>query len=308
MPRVPGRFWTAVLTPFAEDFSCDVERLAAHCRDLVEQGCDGVALFGTTGEGPAVGTLDRQQTLDALLDRGFPAERLIVSASTATLPESAELARHATRSCGCPVLVMPPFLFRDGIGDEGVFRYYATLIDRVAEPNLRVILYHIPGVSGVPLRPPVIRRLIERYPDVIVGIKDSGGDWDYTEELIRRFSRLAVFTGSEMHIHLSLRQQGAGTICGLGNVIAPLLRLFADAPDITARRRLLPHIQRADTIMSRGPFVACLKAWMAALHGDPGWNRLLPPMSPLVARDAQRISKDFQRFLAECPATAEAAA
>jgi 4-hydroxy-tetrahydrodipicolinate synthase len=308
MARLTGRFWTAVLTPFDADYSCDVERLSAHCRDLVDQGCDGVALFGTTGEGPAVGTLDRKRTLDGLLESGFPAERLIVSASTATLPESAELARHATRSCGCPVLVMPPFLFRDAIGDEGVFRYYATLLDRISEPNLRVILYHIPGVSGVPLRPPVIRRLVERYPDVIAGIKDSGGDWDYTEELIRRFSQLDVFTGSEMHIHLSLRQQGAGTICGLGNVIAPLLRMFADAPGITERRRLLPLIQRADTIMSRGPFVACLKAWMTSLHRDPVWNRVLPPMSPLVARDAQRVSDDFRRFLAECPTTTAAAA
>ena len=308
MARVPGHFWTAVLTPFDSNYSCDVERLSAHCRDLLDQGCDGVALFGTTGEGPAVGALDRKRTLDALLDGGFPHERLMVSASAATLPESVDLARHATRSCGCPVLIMPPFLFRDGIGDEGVFRYYATLLDRISEPSLRVILYHIPGVSGVPLRPPVIRRVLERYPDIIVGIKDSGGDWDYTEELIRRFSHLAVFTGSEMHIHLSLRQQGAGTICGLGNVIAPLLRMFADAPGLTERRRLLPWIQRADTIMSRGPFVACLKAWMASQHGDPHWNRLLPPMSSLITRDAQRVSNDFRRFLVECPTAASAAA
>src|SRR6478736_1061246 len=151
MSRVSGRLWTAVLTPFNADYSCDVLRLAAHCRALLAQGCDGVALFGTTGEGPAIDARDRRRTLDALLESGLPPERFMVSASTATLSESVELARHAASSCGCPVLVMPPFLFRDGIGDEGVFRYYATLLDRVALASFRVILYHIPGVSGIPL-------------------------------------------------------------------------------------------------------------------------------------------------------------
>lgn len=291
--------WTATVTPVDGSYRCDVGRLRAQCRRLIEQGCDGVALFGTTGEGPAFATAERMHALHALLDDGFPAERLIVSASAAALPNSVELARQATKAGVAGVLLMPPFFFRDGIGDEGVFRFYAALIGKIDDPALRALLYHIPGASGVAVRPPVIRRLIERYPGNIVGIKDSGGDWSYTEELLRRFSSLAIFTGTEIHIHLALQQHAAGTICGLGNVIAPLLRRLFNAPNITERRRFLPAIQRADSIMSRGPFIACLKAWLAAETGDPALSRPLPPMAPLPAVDAARLAADFAAFLRE---------
>jgi 4-hydroxy-tetrahydrodipicolinate synthase len=295
-PPLTG-LWTAALTPIDASYRCDVPRLAAHCRRLFEQGCDGVALFGTTGEGPAFGAGDRRRVLEELLAGGLEAKQLIVSASTASLPDSIDLARQATRAGVAGVLLMPPFFFREGIGDEGIFRYYSALIDALGEPNLRALLYHIPGASGVPVRPPVIRRLLDRYPENIVGFKDSGGDWAYTEELLRRFSSLAIFTGSELHIHLALQQHGAGTICGLGNVIAPLLRRLFDAPGITERRRLVPLIQRADSLMSRGPFVACLKAWVASEAGDPEWARVLPPMAPLPGLDSRRLAEDFRRFL-----------
>jgi 4-hydroxy-tetrahydrodipicolinate synthase len=290
-------FWTAVLSPVDRDYRCDARRLAAHGRRLFAQGCDGIALFGTTGEGPVFGAAERRRVLDALLADGIEPRRLIVSASAASLPDSVELARHAVKAGVAGVLMMPPFFFRDAIGDEGVFRYYAALIDRIGDPALRGLLYHIPGTSGVPVRPPVIRRLMERYGEVIAGFKDSGGDWSYTEELLRRFSRLAIFTGSELQIHLALRHRAAGTICGLGNVIAPLLRRLFDCPGITERRRLLPFIQRADSLMSRGPFIACMKAWIAAESNDPEWLRVLPPVAPLPALDAIRLAADFRAFL-----------
>ncbi len=287
------------MTPIDSAYRCDVPRLMAHCRRLFDQGCDGVALFGTTGEGPAFGAADRRRVLDELLADGLPPERLIVSASTASLSDSIDLARQATRAGVAGVLLMPPFLFREGIGDEGIFRYYAALIDGLAEPGLRALLYHIPSVSGVPVRPPVIRRLVDRYPGNLVGIKDSGGDWAYTEELLRRFSQLAIFTGNEIHIHLTLQHHGAGTICGLGNVITALLRRVFDAPGITERRRLMPLIQRADSLMSRGPFIACMKAWVAAETGEPEWLRVLPPMAALPGLEANRLADEFRRFLGE---------
>jgi 4-hydroxy-tetrahydrodipicolinate synthase len=299
MTKPLSGLWTAVLTPIDRAFRCDVPRLAAHCRHLFGQGCDGVVLFGTTGEGPAFGAADRRRVLDELLAAGLPPDRLIVSASTASLSDSIDLARQATRAGVAGVLLMPPFLFRDGIGDEGIFRYYVALIDGLAEPDLRALFYHIPSVSGVPVRPPVIRRLLDRYPANIVGFKDSGGDWGYTEELLRRFSQLAIFTGNEIHIHLTLQHHGAGTICGLGNVIAPLLRRLFDAPGIAERRRLVPFIQKADSLMSRGAFIACMKAWVAADTGDPEWRRVLPPMAPIPGLEANRLADDFRRFLDE---------
>ncbi len=297
MARRLAGFWTAALTPVDGNYRGVVGRLLAHCRRLIAAGCDGIGLFGTTGEGPAFSAAERVRVLDEMLAAGFPADKLIVSASAASLPDSVELARQATKANVAGVLLMPPFFFRDGIADEGIFRFYAALIDQIGEPGLQALLYHIPGACGVPVRPPVIRRLIERYPGIIVGMKDSGGDWGYTEELLRRFSTLAIFTGSEIHIHLALQHHGAGTICGLGNVIAPLIRRLVDAPNITERRKLVPAILKADSIMSRAAFVACLKSWIASETGDPAWSRTLPPMAPLHAVDAQHLAADFAAYL-----------
>lgn len=291
--------WVATVTPVDKSYRCDVGRLLAHCRRLLAAGCDGIGLFGTTGEGPEFSAAERMRVLDAMLADGFPAEKLIVSASAASLGDSVELARQATKAKAAGVLLMPPFFFRDGIGDEGIFRFYAALIDQIGDPGLQGVLYHIPGACGVPVRPPVIRRLIERYPGNIVGMKDSGGDWGYTEELLRRFSSMAIFTGTEIHIHLALQHHAAGTICGLGNVIAPLLRQLFDAPNITERRKFIPSILKADSIMSRAAFIACLKSWIASETGDPAWSRTLPPMAHLHAVDAQYLAADFMAFQRE---------
>jgi 4-hydroxy-tetrahydrodipicolinate synthase len=298
----PTGFWTAVLTPLDSDYGCDVVRLGAHCRHLLDQGCDGIALFGTTGEGPEFSTRQRLKTLDALIAGGIPVHRILVSASSTALADSVELSRHATQVGAAGVLVMPPFFLRNGVTDEGVFTFYAALIDHIGSSDLKALLYHIPSVSGVAVRPPVIRRLVERYGDMIIGIKDSGGDWTYTQDLLQRFTRLSVFTGTESHIHLALDQNGAGTICGLGNVITPLLRQLFDCANLAERRQMLPFVQKADSIMSRGAFVACLKSWIASEKGDPGWALTLPPMMPLTATESRNLVADFRRFLSTVPA------
>jgi len=293
----PSGLWTAVLTPITADYTCNIDGLRSHCLTLLDHGCDGIALFGTTGEGPEFSTQDRLRALDALLASGIAPKAIIVSASSSTLADSVELGRHAAQLGVAGVLLMPPFFFRSGVTNEGVFRFYAALIDRIASSHLRAILYHIPSVSGVAVHPVVIRRLIERYGDLIIGIKDSGGDWAYTQQLLHRFTRLSIFTGTETHIHLALEQNAAGTICGLGNVIAPLLRQLFDCPGLNARRQLLPFIQKADSIMSRGAFVACLKTWVATELGDPSWARTMPPMVPLTTIEARHLVADFRGFL-----------
>ena len=232
-----------------------------------------------------------------MIAAGIPPNKLIVSASSATLADTIELARHATSAEVAGVLVMPPFFARDGVSDEGIFRFYSLVIERIALQHARVLLYHFPAVCGIALRPRVIRRLVERYGDQIVGVKDSGGDWNYTRELLDRFSQLSIFTGTETHIHLALERQGAGTICGLGNVIAPILRQLFDCSSLSERRKLLPIIQKADSIMSRAAFVACLKAYIAAQSKDPEWRRTMPPIMPLPSIEAGNLVADFENFL-----------
>ena len=291
-----GGLLAAVTTPVDEDLGCNAKLLEERCRYLLEMGCDGLALFGTTGEGPLFSVQQRLSTLDHLVAAGIESSRIVVSVSAMTLPDIVRLARHATDAGCAGVLLMPPFFFRERISAAGAFQFFVAAIERIARPDLRLILYHFPDITGVPITPDIVRRLMERFPGTIVGIKDSGGDWDYTDSLLTRFSELSILTGTEVDVPRLLAAGGAGTICGLANVVPGLMRRMFDAPTFSARRRFIPLLHAVDAVMSRGLFICCLKAIIAADTGQPDWLRVLPPLCPLPAYERETIVTDFRRF------------
>jgi 4-hydroxy-tetrahydrodipicolinate synthase len=292
----------AAATPFTPDLKPDVGLLAAHCGRLVAAGCDGVAVFGTTGEGAMVAPEDRMRTLEALLAEGLPPGRLIPSVGALAISDAAALARHATGLGVAAVLLMPPCFHRGpAVTEDGTFRFYAAFVERVADPDLRLLLYHFPDISGVPVTPGVIRRLVERYGPRILGVKDSGGDWDYTEGLLRRFSELAILTGTEVHLPCATLGGSRGSICGLANVVPRLLRQVMLAKAQTAWRPLVAAVQAVDNILSRGPFIPALKAVLAARTGESAWRRPLPPLHELPLADERLVAEDFEAWQAGLP-------
>lgn len=298
----------AIATPLGPDFRPDAELLAERCWHLMGKGCDGIGLFGTTGEGGEFAVVDRQRALEDVIAAGIPPARLIVSAGALSLPDMIALAAHATARRVAGVLLMPPCLYRSGITEDGTVRFYATLIDRVEREDLRLLLYHFPDISGVAVTPRVIRRLGERYPDIIAGVKDSSGDLGFTQDLLRRFSHLAVFTGTESHVPAALASGAAGTICGLANVIPQAMRRMSDGWTLADRRRYVPFVRSVDGLLSRGPFIPSLKAVIADRTGRPDWRRVIPPMEELPWHDEQRLIADFGALEATLPTPIASAA
>jgi 4-hydroxy-tetrahydrodipicolinate synthase len=294
----------AIATPLDADLRPDVRLLSERCQTLMAAGCDGVAVFGTTGEGAAFTVEDRRLALESLLAAGIAPSRLIVSAGALALPDIVSLAAHATARGVAGVLLMPPCLYRTGIDEDGLFGFYATVIDRVARADLRLFLYHFPDISGIPLTPRLIGRLSDRYRATIAGLKDSGGDLGFTEDLLRRFSHLRIFTGTETHIPAVLAGGGAGALCGLANVIPGLLRQMIDAATLEERNRHLHIVQAVDSALSRGPFIPALKAVIASQTGEAAWRRVVPPMAELSAADEQRLLADIRALAAPPPAAA----
>jgi 4-hydroxy-tetrahydrodipicolinate synthase len=294
----------AITTPITESFRPDVDLLVERCRRLMQDGCDGVTLFGTTGEGAEFTAVDRMATLERVIAAGIPRNRIIVSVGALSIPDVVALARHAIEHKVDGALLMPPCVYRGGITDDGAFCFYASVVDAIARPNLRLYLYHFPDICGVPVTPNVVRRLDERYPGNIVGIKDSGGDLDFTEGLLRRFSHLSVFTGTETHVPQLLASGGRGTICGLANVMPRLMRAMFDAPNLFERRRHIQQILGADIVLSRRPFIASIKALVADSTGVAAWRRVLPPMSELPVIEEQRMIADFRRWESTLPLAA----
>ena len=292
----------AAATPVTDTFQPDAALLAAHCKMLLEAGCDGIALFGTTGEGPEFAARDRMAGLDAVLAAGIPARRLVVSATALAIPDIVDLARHALAAGVDSILLMPPCVYRSGVTEEGTYRFYATVIDRLARDDLRLCLYHFPDICGVPLTPRVVRRLDEGFPGIITGIKDSGGDLGFTETLVRSFSHLGVYTGTEIHVPQALAVGARGTICGLANVMPRLMRAMFEAPTAFDRRKFVPLITSGDLILSRQSFAASIKAVLAHAARQPGWNRMVPPINALPQPERRWMLEDFSRWESALPA------
>ncbi|MDH5751139.1 MAG: dihydrodipicolinate synthase family protein [Deltaproteobacteria bacterium] len=268
-----------VTTPFGESLQPDVGRLAAHCRWLLDQDC-GVVLFGTTSEANSLSLEERLETLEAVLEAGLPPVRVMAGTGCCSLTETARLSARAVElGCG-GVLMLPPFYYKE-VCDEGLFRYYAEVIERVGDSRLRVYLYHIPPVSKVPLSLALIERLHTAYPQVVAGIKDSGGDWNNTEAILRAFPGWGVFTGTESMLLKNMRAGGVGCISATVNINpGPIQRLWLgwQDPGADAAQEELNAVR---LILQKYPLIPALKAVLAHYRGDEAWRQVRPPLVSL---------------------------
>ena len=192
-----------VLMPFGPDLNPDVDKFVAFCKWLLAEGANGLAVFGTTSEATSLSLAERKTLLEALVDSGVSPARLMPGTGLSALPETVELTAHAV-SLGCRgVLMLPPFYYKNP-SDDGLFASYSEVIQRVGDARLRIYLYHFPAMSAVPLGLTLVGRLLADYPDAVVGLKDSSGDWDNTAALIREFPGFAVFPGCFFRIIFGL--------------------------------------------------------------------------------------------------------
>lgn len=289
--------WTAVLTPLDSGLNCDHARLAAHCHDLMARGVDGVAPFGTTGEGTSFTVAERIAAIDALLKAGVPARRIVLGNGSPALGDAVELARYSVKVGLAGVLMLPPFFFK-GVDDEGVYAAFAETIERVADDRLRVYLYNIPQISGVPVGFAAIERLLARYPAIVAGIKDSSADWDNTSGLLQRFKRMTILVGAEEHVPRAMAAGGHGTICGMANVIPEAMRAVIDRAGTPHGDALLRSVARLTQAVLAVPFVPALKAVKASDSADQAWTRVRAPLRPLDGAKAASIVSSVAGFRA----------
>ncbi len=286
--RVPNGVYAAALTPLRADLRVDHAALAAHCRRLLAHGCDGVAVLGTTGEANSFSVDERLELVDRLVAAGLPASRLLVGTGACALPDAVRLTRRAVEHGAAGALVLPPFYYKN-VRDEGLFEAFARLIEGVGDDRLRLVLYHFPRMSGVPVTRPVLERLLDAYPDVVVGMKDSGGDFAHMRGLCEAFPGFQVFTGTERFFLDLLRAGGAGCITATANVTAPLAaEIFAapEAPEARARQARLSAIRGA---LEPFPFAPALKRLMADRTNAPDWLHLRPPLSALRPEEVEAL-------------------
>jgi 4-hydroxy-tetrahydrodipicolinate synthase len=270
-----------VVTPFDANGAPSGPRLVRICRSMIANEI-GLALFGTNSEANSLSLNEKRLLLDALISEGLPPSRMMPGTGACALPDAIELTRHAVESGCAGVLMLPPFYYK-GVSDEGLYRSFATVIDKVADSRLRIYLYHIPAVSGVGISLDLIERLLRAYPTTVAGIKDSSGDWVNTSSMIEKFGQdgFDVFAGSETFLLQTMQAGGAGCITATGNVNGRAIAHLANTwqqPFAAQQQRRLDSIR---AIFTRFPIIPAMKAALAWQSGDDDWTRVRPPLIEL---------------------------
>jgi 4-hydroxy-tetrahydrodipicolinate synthase len=285
----PSGVWAPAITPFKEDLSPDPIRFSRHARWLLANGCSGLAAFGTNSEANSLSVEERMSLLEFLVEDGVPPHSLMPGTGCCALTDSVRLTAHATQLGCAGALMLPPFYYK-GVTDDGLFRNFAEIIERVGDARLRLYLYHIPPVAQVAISIPLIERLLKSYPQAIAGLKDSSGDWSNTQAMLDAFrgTGFDVFAGSEVFLLRNMQHGGVGCISATANVNpAAIHRVFAcwqqaDAGDMQTA------ISVTRAVIQKYPMIPALKAIAARAYSDPGWVTVRPPLMELT--EAQRTS------------------
>lgn len=274
-----------VVSPNTKDGGVDAARFQAMCRWQLNQGLDGLAIFGTTSEANSIGVSERMKQTEALVGSGIPAEKLMPGTGTCALSDTVALTKQAVDLGAGGVLMMPPFYFK-GVSDDGLFAYVSEVIRQVADDRLRIYLYHIPPQAVIGWSLPLIQRLLKAFPETIVGLKDSSGDWSNTKAILEGTEDFDVFPGSELFLLDALKHGGAGCISATANVNPAGIRATLDAYAAGDEDKLADANARMCEIrqvfQGYAP-VPSIKAAVAAFSGDEAWRAVRPPLMGLDA-------------------------
>ncbi|MEC9266035.1 MAG: dihydrodipicolinate synthase family protein [Pseudomonadota bacterium] len=287
-----------VLSPNSADGGVDAERFQAMCKWQLSAGIDGLAIFGTTSEANSISVSERLKQTEALVASGVPGEKLMPGTGTCSLADTAVLTKQAVDLGAGGVLLLPPFYYK-GVSEDGLFAYVAELIRIVADDRLRIYLYHIPPQAVIGWSLPLIQRLVAAFPETIVGLKDSSGDWDNTKAILDNVPDFDVFPGSEMFLLDGLKNGGAGCISATANVNPTGIRAVLDAyaaGDEKATEKANDAMKAVRSVFQGYAPVPALKAAVANFCGDDGWAAVRPPLLGLTADKTATLMEQLRQL------------
>ncbi|UFN50592.1 dihydrodipicolinate synthase family protein [Roseomonas sp. OT10] len=289
----PPRFGLgcAIATPVQEDGAIDLPRLTAQARWCLDQGCDSLTLFGTTGEGSSFGLAPREAAFAALARAGIPAPERLLAGILAVSEEDVAAQAEQALAAGCRgLLLAPPYYFRE-TSDDMLFEWFGRVL-KPLHGRTKVYLYHIPGMTGVPLSVDLVGRLKSAFPGTVAGVKDSSGDWSNAEALLSTHRDLQLLFGDERLLARAFRLGGSGTICGMANIapelIGPAVREGRDEP----------RIAELVGVFLAFPVIPAIKAGIAHRTGEADWVRTRAPLAPLDEAAVRRLGGMLDGLLA----------
>lgn len=285
-----------VLTPFTADGNPDAQKLLKQCKWLESNGV-GQAIFGTNSEANSMSAPQKMSTLTALIEGGLNPEHMMPGTGASSIDATVNMTRHALSHKCAGVLMLPPFYYKD-VSDDGLFAYFSEVIQKVGNSALKVYLYNIPPVTKLTFSLSLLERLTKEFPNTIVGMKDSSGDWSYTESVIKLLapSGFRVYAGSEVFLMRALRAGGVGCISATANVnpkaIADLAAHWRES-DADARQASLDQVRG---VFAKYQMIAGMKTAVAHYSKDPEWLRVRPPLMQLSAEEQAKLLSELKQI------------
>jgi 4-hydroxy-tetrahydrodipicolinate synthase len=284
----------AVATAIEANGEPDCARATALARFLLDNGCDGLNVLGTTGEATSFSLAQRQRVMSAYRENGLPMQRLMVGTGAAALADAIALTKHAAELGFAGALVLPPFYYK-GVSDDGLLGTIDAIVTATAQTPIPLYLYHFPAQSGLPWHVKLIRRLIETFGTRVVGLKDSSGDMAFAREAASISSSFKVFPSTEAALMDARAGAFAGCISATANLNADLCSLAYRNGDQT----MLEAAVAIRKLFDGKPLVAGIKALLAHIHADPAWARVLPPLHAFAAADRASVVAGYDQIRAK---------
>lgn len=276
----------ALATPFEANGDTAIEAMIEQARRSLDAGCSSVTLFGTTGEGSSIGMQERERVLSAFLAAGITANQIVMGVLVDAAEDAAFQARHALGNGARNILLAPPSYFKN-VSDDGLFRWFLAVFTLLGDKARDVIVYNIPSVTMVQLSVALIGRLREAFPGIVVGVKDSSGDWAYTETLLKAHGDLIILIGDERHLAKGVRLGGQGAISGMANFVPHEVRAMAEDG------RDDPRIESFVAELLKFPVTPSVKAMVASLTNNEIWLAVRPPLVSISGEGRDRLVRAF---------------
>ncbi len=293
MNNIAHGVWAASLTPLNEQLNINTNEYIQHIRNLFDQGCNGIALFGTTGEANSFSVEEKLSTLAEVAKAGFALDRLMVGTGCCAVSDTILFTQKAIDLGFTNFLVLPPFYYK-GVSAQGIFNSYAQLIAALPQTGVNIIVYDIPQMSGVEISLELLQRLRDAFPNIIKGVKNSTGDWTAIKAACEAMPGFAVFAGTEQYLLPTLQAGGAGCISATANVTSKKLgEIYASSKTQDAE-----HLQSVATktrlMLQQYPPAPALKQIIAQTLRRESWTNMRPPLVGLSADDAQNMLRTIE--------------
>ena len=299
--RIHGTF-CASLTPFNNDYTINHDMFFNHCNDLINKGADYIAIFGTTGEANLISMDSKIGAMHALIEKGFNSKKILPGTGLTSLHETIKLTKVA-KDLKMPGVLMLPSYYYNNLSNVGIIDYYSMIIDSISDQNFKILLYHIPQISGVSINLNIIEELIKKYPSNVVGIKDSSNDLNNMIEIIKNFPNFRVFSGSDSLTLPIMKQGGAGAITATANISVTLLSFIVkNANDIKKEKLLESAHSLQDKIRKlvfRQEQISFMKALIGINTKNNLWNKIMPPLINLDNPKNNKNLIETQKLLKE---------